>query len=63
MAAGKEGDRHRQFLCRLDALQRRDAAGRLRCPLREGLTRTLAYYREHMQHYLDETTLTAPPRA
>ena len=31
MAAGEEGDRHRQLLRRLDSLQRGDAAGRPRC--------------------------------
>ena len=58
--AGEEGHRHRQLLLRLDASSGRRRAGRRACPLRDGLARTVAYYREHFSHYVDVDDPSAP---
>ena len=49
VAAGEEGDRHRQLLRRLDASSATRPAGSRRCRCEEGLRRTLAFYREHLR--------------
>ena len=53
VAAREEGDRHRQLLRRLDASSPARPAGRRPVGLREGLARTIAFYREHWAHYVD----------
>ena len=50
---GEEGDRHRQLLRGLDASSQAAVGWAPRVSLREGLDRTVAYYREHLAHYLD----------
>ena len=53
VAGREEGDRHRQLLRRLDQVHARRPAGRRPSPLRDGLRRTIAFYREHFDHYVD----------
>ena len=49
VARGEEGDRHRQLLRRLQRSSRPPPAGSRASALREGLARTVAYYREHLR--------------
>ena len=53
LAAGEEGDRHREFLRRLDEVQARDrlVAGGARCA--KGSGGTVAFYRQHLDRYID----------
>ena len=52
LAGGEEGDRHRQLLRRLDEVQDARPAGRRRCRCADGLRRTVAFYREHLDRYV-----------
>ena len=45
-------DRHRRLLRATPPRSARPWAGRPQVPLREGLARTIEYYREHQEHYL-----------
>ena len=53
LAGGQEGDRHRRLLRRLVEVPARRPAGRRRSPLRDGLARTIAFYRQHFDRYVD----------
>ena len=56
VAAGEEGDRHRQLLRRLVALPAR-TGWTPHVSLREGFTRTFDYYRQHLAHYIGDSTV------
>ena len=52
VAAREEGDRHRQLLRRLLEVPDRPPAGRPTVRLRDGLERTMAFYRAHYDDYV-----------
>ena len=61
--ADKKVDRHRQLLRRLVEVPGAPPAGRRQVRLREGLARTLAFYREHYADYVAPEARRADRRA
>ena len=53
VAAGEEGDRHRQLLRRLDQVQADDRLGAGGEPAGRASRETIAFYREHWREYVD----------
>ena len=53
LAGREEGDRHRRLLRRLDEVQARRPAGSRTVAAARRAARTIEFYREHLDHYVD----------
>ena len=60
LAAGEEADRHRQLLLRLDQVPAHASAGGRRSTCARACSRTVAFYREHLPHYVDAPHARGP---